>query len=59
MCEKAFTINSKEAIELVELARKHNVFLMEAMVSYIAQMIVTNVVYYMYVFSGQDSFLLF
>ena len=30
LCEKAFTINLREAIELVELARKEKVFLMEA-----------------------------
>nr|CAG4718707.1 unnamed protein product [Naegleria fowleri] len=31
LCEKAFTINAKEAAELIELARKKNLFLMEAM----------------------------
>lgn len=31
LCEKPFTINSKEAQGLVEAARKHGVFLMEAM----------------------------
>jgi dihydrodiol dehydrogenase / D-xylose 1-dehydrogenase (NADP) len=31
LCEKPFTINSKQAQELVDAARKHGVFLMEAM----------------------------
>ncbi|HDP35761.1 MAG TPA: Gfo/Idh/MocA family oxidoreductase [Candidatus Hydrogenedentes bacterium] len=31
LCEKPFTINQKEAIEVVECARKNNLFLMEAM----------------------------
>jgi predicted dehydrogenase len=31
LCEKAFTVNYKEAEYLVSLARKHKVFLMEAM----------------------------
>ncbi|KAL9654978.1 hypothetical protein ABK040_008767 [Willaertia magna] len=31
LCEKSFTINAKEAKELIELAKKNNVFLMEAM----------------------------
>lgn len=31
LCEKPFTINQKEAEELIQLAKKHNVFLMEAM----------------------------
>jgi predicted dehydrogenase len=32
LCEKAFTINAKEAREMVRVARKENVFLMEAMI---------------------------
>ncbi len=31
LCEKPFTLNSKEAKYLMELAKEHNVFLMEAM----------------------------
>jgi predicted dehydrogenase len=31
LCEKAFTVNAREAVELVELARRHKLFLMEAM----------------------------
>jgi len=31
LCEKAFTINAKEAEELINLAREKNLFLMEAM----------------------------
>ena len=31
LCEKAFTINAKEAKQLVDLAREKNLFLMEAM----------------------------
>lgn len=30
LCEKAFTINAREASELIDVARKRNVFLMEA-----------------------------
>lgn len=30
LCEKAFTVNAREAEELIELARANNVFLMEA-----------------------------
>ncbi len=32
LCEKALTINAKEAIEMVRIAREENVFLMEAMI---------------------------
>ena len=32
LCEKAFTINAKEAKEMVRIAREENVFLMEAMI---------------------------
>lgn len=32
LCEKAFTINATEAKEMVRVARKENVFLMEAMI---------------------------
>jgi predicted dehydrogenase len=32
LCEKALTINAKEAREMVRVARKENVFLMEAMI---------------------------
>lgn len=31
MCEKAFTINTREALDVIELARNKNLFLMEAM----------------------------
>lgn len=31
LCEKAFTINAKEAKEMIDLAREKNLFLMEAM----------------------------
>lgn len=31
LCEKPFTLNAREAVDLVELARRRNVFLMEAM----------------------------
>jgi predicted dehydrogenase len=31
LCEKAFAINSRQATEMVELARKKNIFLMEAL----------------------------
>lgn len=31
LCEKPFTVNSEEAKHLITLAKKHNVFLMEAM----------------------------
>ena len=31
LCEKAFAINSKQAKEMIETARKENVFLMEAL----------------------------
>lgn len=31
LCEKAFTVNAKEALEVIEYARKQGVFLMEAM----------------------------
>ena len=31
LCEKPFTINSKDANDLVSMAKEHNVFLMEAM----------------------------
>lgn len=31
LCEKAFTVNAKEAKELIDLARSNNTFLMEAM----------------------------
>ncbi|MEV7344350.1 Gfo/Idh/MocA family oxidoreductase [Streptomyces sp. NPDC093544] len=34
LCEKAFTLNSREAEELVALARRHDRFLMEAMWTY-------------------------
>ncbi|MGW3804153.1 Gfo/Idh/MocA family protein [Streptomyces sp. ADI97-07] len=34
LCEKAFTLNAREARELVALAREHGVFLMEAMWTY-------------------------
>ncbi|MFI5755533.1 Gfo/Idh/MocA family protein [Streptomyces sp. NPDC051569] len=34
LCEKPFTLNTREAEELVSLARKRNVFLMEAMWTY-------------------------
>ncbi|MFD5632329.1 MULTISPECIES: Gfo/Idh/MocA family protein [unclassified Streptomyces] len=34
LCEKAFTLNSREALELVALARRHDRFLMEAMWTY-------------------------
>lgn len=34
LCEKAFTLNSREAVELVALARAHGSFLMEAMWMY-------------------------
>lgn len=34
LCEKAFTLNSREALELVALAEEHDVFLMEAMWMY-------------------------
>ncbi|WP_329131199.1 Gfo/Idh/MocA family oxidoreductase [Streptomyces sp. NBC_01476] len=34
LCEKAFTINTREATELVELARSRGLFLMEAMWTY-------------------------
>ena len=34
LCEKAFTINGREARELVELARERDLFLMEAMWTY-------------------------
>jgi predicted dehydrogenase len=34
LCEKAFTINSREARELVEIARERGLFLMEAMWTY-------------------------
>jgi predicted dehydrogenase len=34
LCEKAFTINSREALELVDLARDRRLFLMEAMWTY-------------------------
>ncbi|MFE3204346.1 Gfo/Idh/MocA family protein [Embleya sp. NPDC059237] len=34
LCEKAFTLNSREARELVELARERGLFLMEAMWTY-------------------------
>src|SRR6476469_7410267 len=30
LCEKAFTINAREAAELIDVARKHKLFLMEA-----------------------------
>jgi predicted dehydrogenase len=33
LCEKALTINAKEAREMVKVAREENVFLMEAMIS--------------------------
>ncbi len=32
LCEKAFTINAKEAKEMVQIAHEENVFLMEAMI---------------------------
>ena len=32
LCEKAFTINAREAREMVRVAREENVFLMEAMI---------------------------
>jgi predicted dehydrogenase len=32
LCEKAFTINAKEAKEMVRISREENVFLMEAMI---------------------------
>ncbi|CAM5473562.1 Gfo/Idh/MocA family oxidoreductase OS=Streptomyces cyaneofuscatus OX=66883 GN=G3I52_05935 PE=3 SV=1 [Streptomyces cyaneofuscatus] len=35
LCEKAFTLNSREARELVALARDHDLFLMEAMWTYL------------------------
>ena len=35
LCEKPFTINEKQALEVVELARKKNLFCMEAMLSLI------------------------
>ncbi len=31
LCEKAFTVNAKEALEVIDFARKQGVFLMEAM----------------------------
>ena len=31
LCEKAFTINAAEAVEMIEYARQHKLFLMEAM----------------------------
>jgi len=31
LCEKAFTMNAEEALDLIELAREQNLFLMEAM----------------------------
>ncbi|WP_129262471.1 Gfo/Idh/MocA family oxidoreductase [Streptomyces sp. M3] len=34
LCEKAFTLNAREARELVDLARKRGLFLMEAMWTY-------------------------
>ncbi|MGW4031414.1 Gfo/Idh/MocA family protein [Streptomyces sp. NPDC004838] len=34
LCEKAFTLNAAEAVELVALARRRKVFLMEAMWTY-------------------------
>ncbi|MFF2012495.1 Gfo/Idh/MocA family protein [Streptomyces sp. NPDC058195] len=34
LCEKAFTLNAREARELVEIARERGVFLMEAMWTY-------------------------
>ena len=33
LCEKAFTINAREAEEMIRVAREENVFLMEAMIS--------------------------
>jgi len=33
LCEKAFTMNASEALEMVRVAREENVFLMEAMIT--------------------------
>ncbi|MBV2353707.1 Gfo/Idh/MocA family oxidoreductase [Streptomyces sp. J2-1] len=39
LCEKAFTLNSAEALELVALAKEHDRFLMEAMWMYCSPLI--------------------
>ena len=42
LCEKALTINARDAAEMIRVAREENVFLMEAMITRHVALMIKN-----------------